>query len=180
MALALFGGVALPRVTFVELVYGAPEIRQEHVRHVVREAFANYDARHRNMVRVGRQVIRRDDPAAFAQSIDELEYREAGVIFERKAHQRQAMVEIGEDAESTCLLESNRKILRVAHSPLHHLAVARPAEPEKVVILSDDLRCALGEVEVERWLVAAQILHVEDEPSGKSLASRQTTQPTPG
>jgi hypothetical protein len=43
------------------------------------------------------------------------------------------------------------------------------AEPDELVVLTDDLRGALGEVEGEGGLVRAEVVDVEDELLGEEL-----------
>lgn len=134
----------------------------------------DHDAHHLHAVSVRRHCVGRNDPASCAQVVSQRELVKVVVLAaalvatrEAERNKRQALATaLGHDDE-ILLSERFGQVVGRLGQVHHDVAVAALSKAKQLVVLSDDLRRALGEVECEGRLVGAKVVDVEDEVLGK-------------
>jgi hypothetical protein len=129
------------------------------------KVLAHHDAHQLQALAVRRHGVRRHHPAALAQLVRNGEFVKVVLVLgvEAEGHQRQAVAAALAHDQEAERLELVGDVVGRARQVEHDGAVAALAEADHLVVLPDDLRRALGEVEREAGLVRAEVVDVEDE-----------------
>ena len=92
-----------------------------------------------------------------------------GFLVKTESHKRQTLaVRLGHDDE-TQLLQRTGEVIGGTGEVAHDSAVAVLAKADELVVLANDLRSALGEVQGERRLVCTEVVDVEHKFFGEVL-----------
>ena len=154
------------------------DIRNQHVASAAGEVLPDDDTQHLQALGVWGHGVGGNDPAAGAQAVRQGKLIVVPVVLAAlvgvgKAESdkgKAVATTLGHDDE-THLLEDLGEEVGGAGQVVHDVAVATLAEADELVVLANDLRSALGEVEGERRLLCAKVVDVEDKLLGQVLGS---------
>jgi hypothetical protein len=134
------------------------DVLAEHLGHVTAEVLLYHHPQHGDRLGVRRQRVGGDYPAALAQQFGELEHVDAAAFVGRSHHHRQ-VGGVVEQLEAAAVDQRLLQVARVLHQVGGDPLVARPPQPQEVVVLEQDRVAGPAEVEaVVGHLDAAQQL----------------------
>ena len=146
----------------IEVPQHRVEVFPQRTRKVGREALANDDPQHRDVLRAGRHGVGRHLPAVGAQPRRDIELGVAEVTGQLEGHHGD-LRSVGDDLEVLGSLQLLGQQLRGVRQRPHHLGVTAAAQAQEVVVLTDHLVSRPGEVQGERRHVPAEVVHPEDQ-----------------
>lgn len=145
------------------------DIMDEHVTPALGKVLAHDNSQHLEPLGMRRHRVRGHNPAPGSQVMGQRKLVVVPVLatlgggLEAEGHERKALAAaLGHDDEAVGL-EHAGEVVGGAGEVAHDGLVASLAEADELVVLADDLRRALGEVEGEGRLLGAEVVDVEDE-----------------
>ena len=147
------------------------EILDQRVASAPREVLSDNDSHQLKLFAVRRHRVRRHHPPSLAKVVRDREFIVVMSFFgiQPEGNERQPLASgLGHDDEPE-LLQAGCKVVGCAGQVEHDRAISALAETDHLVVLSDDLGSALGEIQGEGCLVCAEIIDVEDEFLGQVL-----------
>jgi len=108
--------------------------------------------------------VSRYDPASLAQMMcnSKLIIVMSVLRVETESHKRQTVATLLAHDKEAELFEISGEIISCPGKIHHDRSIAALSETDQLIILANDLRSALGEVECERGLVSTEIVDVEN------------------
>src|SRR5208282_470357 len=144
---------------------GTVDVLQQQVTQVTAYAVADQDALDYQVLPVRRHRIGRNLPSSRAEPVGEIVKVEAVVfpISEHPADCGKSSMAIVNDAEWPHVADLSRQILGRVVTAVLNFPVAFKTQPEKIVVLADDLTGRTREVQRKGRHIAAQIVDMEDQ-----------------
>jgi hypothetical protein len=158
-------------VHLIEDLHAQLDVAQQLVASRLAEILAHDDAQHLEILGVRRHGVGGDYPGAAAELVRQRELVVVLVelLVEAEGDEGEAFaVLLGHDDEAE-LLEGFGEVVCGAGQVGHDGAVSVLSEADELVVLANDLRCALGEIESEGGLVSSEVVDVEDEFFGEEF-----------
>jgi hypothetical protein len=159
------GSLQLSLVHVVEHADAELDVGEQGVASALGEVLADNDTQHLQVVGVWRHGVGGDDPAALAELVCERKLVVVTVFLaalEAEGHEWESGAVLLRHDLEVKLLERLGEIVSGACEVGHDGAVSALAKTDQLVVLADDLRGALGEVESEGSLVGTEVVDVED------------------
>lgn len=179
LAFAVSGNVSLDvlllesnsfAVSLLEEADAELNVADEGVGTSAREILTDHNSKHLQSVRVGGHGIGGHDPATGSKvgSQGELVVVAVGSTallpsLEAECNKRKTLARLLGHDDEAALLKSLGEVIGGSDKVAHDGAVTVLAEADKLVVLANDLRSTLGEVEGERRLLRTEVVDVEDE-----------------
>jgi len=115
--------------------------------------------------------VSRNDPATFAEIVGNGKLIISVMIIRVQAecNQWQSLSTSLRHDDKAELLQIGRKVIRSSGKIRHDGSVTTLSETDQLIVLADDLRSTLREVERERGLLSAQVIDVENQFLGKEF-----------
>ena len=114
---------------------------------------------------MGSHGVRRHHPAPLSQVVSNRKFIEVVFVLgiQPKGHKRQPLTTFLAHDQEPEVLEGGSKVVRCTGKVEHDGAIAVLAKTNHLVVLTNNLGGAFGEVEGERGLVGTKVVDVEDE-----------------
>ena len=140
-------------------------ILDQRIASASREIFAHDHAHELQLLAVRRHRVRGHDPAPLAELMRDGELVVVMTLgrIQSERDEREALATGLAHEDEAELFETGGEVVRGAGQIGHDAAVTLLSQADHLVVLSDDLGGALGEVEGEGCLVCAEVVDVEDE-----------------
>lgn len=174
----LLGALQSLLVELLDRLEAELDVSEEIIGAAARKVLTADNTQHLEVVRLGGHGVGGDDPATSTEVGSEGKLVVLALVvsavlarvFEAEGNEGQAAARLFRHDDEAELLETSSEVVSGADQVGHDGAVAVLAETDELVVLANDLRGTLGEVEGERGLLSTEVVDVEDQVLGEVVA----------